>query len=194
MDYWWDILNLILIFSIFSISLNLLIGYTGQVSVAHAAFGAIGGYTAAYLSVNYGVSFWPSLLIGTFAAGAIGVVISFPALRLSGEHLVLLTIATSSIVLAIVGAVGALGGAYGIIATMPANLWPIPGGDLLYPGQWVLPLLGFTALTYAICHRFASTAWGRVLRGIREDEIATRALGRNVLAYKVVVFGVTSAL
>jgi branched-chain amino acid transport system ATP-binding protein/branched-chain amino acid transport system permease protein len=47
MDYWWDILNLVLIFSIFAISLNLLVGYSGQVSIAHAAFGAIGGYTAA---------------------------------------------------------------------------------------------------------------------------------------------------
>ena len=56
MDYWWDILNLVLIFSVFSISLNLLVGYTGQVSIAHAAFGAIGGYTAAYLSAKTGLA------------------------------------------------------------------------------------------------------------------------------------------
>ena len=54
MDYWWDILNLVLIFSIFAISLNLLVGYAGQVSVAHAAFGAIGGYIAAFLSTKAG--------------------------------------------------------------------------------------------------------------------------------------------
>ena len=73
MDYWWDILNLVLIFSIFAISLNLLVGYTGQVSVAHAAFGAIGGYIAAYLSTKTGLDFWPALAAGAFGAGLAGV-------------------------------------------------------------------------------------------------------------------------
>jgi branched-chain amino acid transport system permease protein len=193
MDYWWDILNLVLIFSIFAVSLNLLVGYTGQVSVAHAAFGAIGGYTAAYLSANFGLAFWPALAAGTFGAGAAGVLISFPALRLSPEYLVLLTIAFSSIVLAIVGAVPELGGAYGMIATKAANLAPVPGGELVFPHQWVLPLIGFTAFTSLVCYRMGESAWGRILRAIRDDETAARALGCNVVAFKVVVFGVTSA-
>jgi branched-chain amino acid transport system permease protein len=193
MDYWWDILNLVLIFSIFAISLNLLVGYTGQVSVAHAAFGAIGGYIAAYLSTKTGLDFWPALVAGAFGAGLAGLLVSLPALRLSPEYLVLLTIAVSSIVLAIVSAVGELGGAYGMIATKAADLKPLPGGELLFPHQWVLPLLVFTALTYLICRRMGESAWGRVLRAIRDDEIAARALGCNVVAFKVVVFGVTSA-
>jgi branched-chain amino acid transport system permease protein len=192
MDYWWDILNLVLIFSIFAISLNLLVGYTGQVSVAHAAFGAIGGYTAAYLSVNEGLAFWPALAAGTFGAGAAGVLMSFPALRLSPEYLVLLTIAFSSIVLAVVGAVPELGGAYGMIASKAANLAPL-GGELVFPHQWVLPLIGFTVFSFLICYRMGESAWGRILRAIRDDEIAARALGCNVVAFKVVVFGVTSA-
>jgi branched-chain amino acid transport system permease protein len=194
MDYWLDILNLVLIFSIFTISLNLLLGYAGQVSVAHAAFGAIGGYTAAYLQMNYGLGFWPGLAIGTFGAGIVGLIMSLPALRLRPEYLVLLTIAVSAIVLAIVGAVSELGGAYGIIATMPADLWPLSGGALLFPNQWVLPLLGFAAFTYLVCHRMGESAWGRVLRGIRDDEVATRALGHDVYTIEVIVFGVTSAL
>jgi branched-chain amino acid transport system permease protein len=193
MDYWWDILNLVLIFSIFSISLNLLVGYTGQVSVAHAAFGAIGGYVAAYLSAKYGIGFWPGLALGSLGAGLIGVLMGLPALRLNPEYLVLLTIAVSSIVLSIVGAVTELGGAYGMIATQPANLWPFPGGDIVFPRQWVLPLTGFTAFTYTVCYRLGESAWGRVLRAIRDDEIAARALGSNVFAYKVTVFAITSA-
>ena len=193
MDYWWDILNLVLIFSIFAISLNLLVGYTGQVSIAHAAFGAIGGYTAAYLSAKIGLAFWPALAAGTFGAGVAGVLMSLPALRLSPEYLVLLTIAVSSIVLAIVGAVPELGGAYGMIATKAANLAPLPGGDVVFPHQWVLPLLAFTGFTYLVCHRMGESAWGRVLRAIRDDETAARALGCNVFAFKVVVFGITSA-
>jgi branched-chain amino acid transport system permease protein len=194
MDYWWDILNLVLIFSIFAISLNLLVGYTGQVSIAHAAFGAIGGYTAAYLSAKTGLAFWPALAAGVFSAGLAGVLMSLPALRLSPEYLVLLTIAVSSIVLAIVGAVPELGGAYGMIASKPANLSPLPGGDLVFPRQWVVPLLVFAGFTYLLCHRMGESGWGRVLRAIRDDETAARALGCNVFAFKVVVFGITSAL
>jgi branched-chain amino acid transport system ATP-binding protein/branched-chain amino acid transport system permease protein len=193
MDYWWDILNLVLIFSIFTISLNLLVGYTGQVSVAHAAFGAVGGYLAAFLSAKANWGFWAVLLTGAAGAGVVGVIMSLPALRLAPEYLVLLTIAVSSIVLTIVGAVPQLGGAYGMVADKAADLWPLPGGELLFPRQWVLPLIGFTAFTYLVCHRMGESAWGRVLRGIRDDETATRALGCNVFASKVVVFGLTSA-
>jgi branched-chain amino acid transport system permease protein len=193
MDYWWDILNLVLIFSIFTISLNLLVGYAGQVSVAHAAFGAVGGYLAAFLSAKANWGFWAVMITGAAGAGAVGVIMSLPALRLAPEYLVLLTIAVSSIVLTIVGAVPQLGGAYGMVADKPADLWPLPGGELLFPHQWVLPLIGFTAFTYLVCHRMGESAWGRVLRGIRDDEIATRALGCNVFASKVVVFGLTSA-
>ena len=192
MDYWWDILNLVLIFSIFTISLNLLVGYTGQVSVAHAAFGSIGGYIAAYLSSHFDFGFWTVLTAGAFGAGAVGAAISIPALRLAPEYLVLLTIAVSSIVLTIVGAVPALGGAYGMIADKQANLWPFPGGELLFPHQWVLPLVGFTTFTYLICQRMGNSALGRILRGIRDDESAVRGLGCNVIAYKVIVFGLTS--
>ena len=68
MDYWYDLINSILIFAIFAISLNLLIGYTGQVSVAHAAFGAVGGYTAAYISLHHGYPFFLTLVIGVAVA------------------------------------------------------------------------------------------------------------------------------
>src|SRR5690348_1261037 len=193
MDYWWDILNLIAIFSVFAISLNLLLGYTGQVSVAHAAFGAIGGYLAAYLSIHAGVGFLPALLIGAAGAGLVGVVVSLPALRLSSEYLILLTIAVSSIVLSIVGAVTALGGNLGLVSSSSADLAPLSSTSLLYPHNWVIPLVVITALTYLICRRFGESAWGRILRGIRDDDVATRALGHNVAAYKTAVFGITAA-
>jgi branched-chain amino acid transport system permease protein len=193
MQYWLDILNLILIYSVFSISLNLLLGYAGQVSVAHAAFGAIGGYLAAYLALHAGFGFLPGVLIGALGAGFVGLVVSLPAMRLSAEYLILFTIAISSIVLSIVGAVAALGGAEGIVAPSAADLEPISGKLLLRPGDWVLPLLVCVALTYLVCRRLGESAWGRLLRGIRDDEVALRALGRNVFTYKVLVFTVTAA-
>jgi branched-chain amino acid transport system permease protein len=194
MDYWLDILNMTLIFSVFAMSLNLLMGYTGQVSVAHAAFGAIGGYTAAYVSAHTGLGFWEGLALGAAAACLVGLVVSLPALRLSPEYLILLTIAVSSIVLAIVGAVSALGGAYGMVADKPADLGPWLGGQLLFPHQWTPFLLVSTALAFLVCRRFGESPWGRILRGIRDDEIAVRALGRDVFAFKVTVFAFTAAM
>jgi branched-chain amino acid transport system permease protein len=193
MDFWLDILNMTLIFSVFAMSLNLLVGYTGQVSVAHAAFGAIGGYTAAYLSANFGSGFAEGLLVGFLAAGVVGFAVSLPALRLSPEYLILLTIAVSSIVLAVVGAVTELGGAYGMVADKPADLGPF-GGPLLFPHQWVPLLLVITALIYLLCWRMGESPWGRILRSIRDDETAVRALGRDVFAFKVTVFTLTAAI
>jgi branched-chain amino acid transport system permease protein len=193
MQYWLDILNTVLIYSVFAISLNLLLGYAGQVSVAHAAFGAIGGYLAAYLAVHAGVGFLPGCVIGGVGAGIVGLVVSLPAMRLSTEYLILFTIAISSIVLTIVGAVPALGGAEGIVAPQPADLEPISSTVLLRPSNWVAPLLVAAVITYAVCRRMGESAWGRILRGIRDDETAVRALGRSPYVYKVAVFTITAA-
>ena len=67
---------------IFALSLNLLLGYAGQVSVAHAAFGAIGGYTVGYLTLNEGWNFLPAVLVGVGFAGIVGLLVSLPAMKL----------------------------------------------------------------------------------------------------------------
>jgi branched-chain amino acid transport system permease protein len=193
-EYWINVLDTVLIFSIFALSLNLLLGYAGQVSVAHAAFGAIGGYTAAYISLHYGVHFLPALAIGTVVAAACGTGVSLPALRLSTEYLILLTIAVSSIVIAIATSVPALGGSYGLLGRHPADLWPLPSGELLNPSQWLGVLIVAAALTYLLCWRLGESPFGRVLRGIREDEVATRSLGKDIFRYKTAVFGITAGM
>ena len=81
--------NAILIFAIFALSLNLLLGYAGQVSVAHAAFGAVGGYALAYLFLNQGISLLLGMAVAIVASGLIGLVVGIPALRLSTEFLIL---------------------------------------------------------------------------------------------------------
>ena len=194
MDYWYDIFDTILIFAIFGISLNLLIGYAGQVSVAHAAFGAVGGYTAAYLSINHGYPFLLTLVLGVAMAFAVGVLVSLPALRLGTEYLILLTVAVSSIVLATAQAVPQLGGTYGLLGTDTPTSRPFGSHEFLTPGDWIILFLILTVLVYLTCRRMGESAYGRVLRGIREDEVATRSLGKNVFAYKIAVFGITAAM
>jgi branched-chain amino acid transport system permease protein len=191
MQYSIDVINHILVFSIFALSLNLLLGYTGQISVAHAAFGGVGGYTAIYLATNFGLPFWPSLLAGVVLAGVCGVVVSFPALRMSAGFLILLTIAVTEIVVSIATSVNAFGGTHGLINPHGIAMFGI---NLRTPAA-VLPfLVVVTLIIYLMCRRLGESPYGRILRAIREDEVATRALGKPVVRYKVVVFGITSAM
>jgi branched-chain amino acid transport system permease protein len=187
----YDHANVIAIFAIYAVSLNVLLGYAGQLSVAHAAFGAVGGYMAAYLGVNHGWSFLPGLLVGGAAAGVVGVLASLPAMYLDVRFVILLTLALSTAIIAVVGAIPALGGATGLTSL------PFPtafGHTLATPSQFFTFALILGLIVLAVCWRMVSSPFGRVLRGVREDELATRGVGKNVVYYKVTVFGATAAM
>lgn len=184
-------LDQILIFAIFALSLNLLMGYTGQVSVAHAAFGAVGGYVLASLIVYAHAPILAALLASGLVAAAAGVFVGVPALRLTTEWLILLTLATQTIIIALVTTAAFLGGTHGMQGITGMQIF---GHDLLRPSD-LLPLFGVCAiLAYVICWRLGESPFGRVLRGIREDERACRSLGKNVFAYKLTVFGVACGM
>ena len=179
-----------LIFVILAISLNLLLGYAGQVSVASAAFAAIGGFLTGYLMVQH----WniiPALLVGVAASFVVGTLVALPALRLSVEFLILLTLAISSVILGFFTTFSQLGGTYGLTGLPRSDLF---GYALNNPIDWVLPTLLLAALTYFICFRIGESPYGRVLKGIREDDRVVASLGKRVLRFKVVTFGISSAL
>jgi branched-chain amino acid transport system permease protein len=191
MTYWIDILDQILIFSIFATSLNLLMGHGGQVSAAHAGFGAVGGYGAAYLAQKHGVSFVPSVLIGVGLAFVAGLLLSLPAMKLSGEYLILLTLTAQTVALVVISSVEGLGSEFGLTEVPAASLF---GHDFLRPKEF-LPLLAVVAVgVWLICGALATSGFGRALRGIRDDEVATQALGKNTFLIKVTAFSVASAL
>jgi branched-chain amino acid transport system permease protein len=190
-DFYINWADVILIYAIYAISLNLLMGYAGQVSVAHAAFGAVGGYGAGYMSVHYATPFPAAVAIGVGAALVIGVLVSLPALQLSSEYLILLTLAVATIIIIVLTSSQTFGGLYGLLDIKQASLF---GFAIVTPQDFLWLLLSLTALVFALCWWLGESPFGRVLRGIRDDEIATRALGKNVVAYKVIVFGTTSAM
>jgi branched-chain amino acid transport system permease protein len=184
-------LDQVLIFIVFAISLNLLQGYAGQVSVAHAAFGAVGGYTLAYLVLNAHMGAMEAMLIGMVGAALVGMLVALPALRLTTEWLILLTLAVQTIVISLVSTVSALGGTYGLQNISGLTIF---GHELDQPSDMFPFFLVVTIIVYAICWRMGESPYGRVLKGIREDETATRSLGKNVFLYKTVVFGVTAGM
>ena len=184
-------LNTILIFSIFALSLNLLLGYTGQVSVAHAAFGAVGGYTLAYSFLNHGISLALGSLLAIVLSAAVGLVVGIPALRLSTEFLILLTLAVQTIIITLVTTSSSFGGTYGLQNVQGFTLF---GTTLILPSDYLPLFIGLTVVVYLIVRRLGESPYGRVLRGIREDETACRSLGKNVFAYKLTVFAVTAGM
>ena len=184
-------LNEILIFVGFALSLNILLGYAGQVSVASAAFGAVGGYSVAYLSLSHGWSFLPAFVIGIVFAGAVGLLVGIPALRLTTEWLILLTLAVQTIIVEVVTTSSSLGGTYGLQNVVNLKFLGMslnsPSGDL--------PLFAIVAVViFALCYRMGESPYGRVLKSIREDDRASRSLGKNVFRYKLTVFAISSAM
>src|SRR4051794_20634288 len=123
MSLWVNYLDQILLYASLALSLNLLLGYAGQVSVAHAAFGAIGGYSMAYLTLTYHWNFLLGTLVGMALAFVIGTLVALPALKLSVEYLILLTLAVSSVIIGLLVAIPDLGGTYGLIGLPAANIF-----------------------------------------------------------------------
>jgi branched-chain amino acid transport system permease protein len=191
MEIWYNHANLILIFVVFALSLNLLLGYAGQVSVAHAAFGAVGGYAYGYMAVTYHWNLLGGIVFGMLVAFGLGMLLALPSLKLSVEYLILLTLAVSSVIIGVFTTFKQLGGTYGLIGIPQGNVF---GQDLAHPSDWIPVMLVVAAIVYLVCWRIGESPYGRVLKGIREDGLATQALGKNVFRFKVVIFGVASML
>ena len=191
MQIWFNYFNLMLVFVVFALSLNLLLGYAGQVSVAHASFGAVGGYSMGYLAMVRHWNFVPGIAVGMVVALLFGIAVALCALKLSVEYIILLTLAVSSVILGVFSTFAQLGGTYGLIGIPVANLF---GWKMQNPSDWVIPLMVIAAIVYGFCWRLGESPFGRVLKGVREDDRATEALGKNVFRYKVMVFAIASML
>ncbi len=124
-------------------------------------------------------------------ATAFGVVIGLIALGLAEEFLILMTLAFSLGIIGVFATFDSLGGVMGITGVDGLRLF---GAELKTPSDWLIPSAVVLALVFAICRRLGGSPYGRVLKGIREDAVATRALGKNTFGYKIGIFAITSGL
>ncbi len=182
-------------YGIFACGLQLNVGFTGVINFGQAGFMAIGAYTMGISVVQLGLSFWVSLPIAVLVAMAAGVLIGLPSLRLRADYFAIVTLAFSEIIrYTAMNARQLTGGNEGLIGF--DSEWQRLSGDIqdaLAPvgldGEFLLPLLLVTWATLAVLtlglRWTQASPWGRVLRAIREDEDAARALGKNVFAYKL---------
>jgi branched-chain amino acid transport system permease protein len=182
------------------IGLNVLTGYTGQISLGHGAFMAIGGYTTAILMADHGVKdIWTIPLAG-LVAGAAGFLFGIPALRLSGLYLALATFAIAVSTPAVIKRFeGFTGGGTGInlfgIPELTASLTPVEVlgqelsfNDWLYYLSWTIALVGYV-LAWLLLRGRA----GLALRAVRDSETAAQSSGVSLARYKTLAFGVSAA-
>jgi branched-chain amino acid transport system permease protein len=186
MEYLLHILVIAGIYIILTLSLNLIVGYTGLPALGHAAFSCIGAFTSSLLALNMGLSPWIGLLIGACVAAFSGIVIGYPAVRLKGDYLALATFGLGVIVYSIAkNWVSLTRGPMGLPG-IPG--FSIAGFQLSEIWSYLLLVLVFVVITIFIINRIVNSPFGRILRSIREDEIASQALGKNTIKYKLLVF------
>lgn len=192
MEYLLHILILVAIYSVLAVSLDMLTGRTGLLSVAHAAFYGLGAYTSALLAVHFGLPFVMGTLVGMIVAVLISFGVSLPSLRLYGDYFAIATFGFQMILFSVFnnwmelthGSMGVPG------IPQPA----IFGWKVDTHAEFLALASGVAAFAYLVAWRIAGSPFGRVLHAIREDEMFARAQGKNTLYFKVTAFAVSAAL
>lgn len=180
-------------YTIFALSLNLLVGYTGLVSMGHAAFAAVGAYTAAYLMTQYHMNFFLAALIAIFCAGLGGLLLGLPTLRLSDTYFVIATLGFSQVIKVVtLNWKTITNGALGIKNISNPELF---GCKLSYAngGLFYLMLI-FVTLVFLLCGAIKKSKMGRALFAIKGDELAAAAMGIDVSREKVLIFTISAAI
>ncbi|MDA8136662.1 MAG: branched-chain amino acid ABC transporter permease [Desulfobacteraceae bacterium] len=186
--YYLGIINYMILYVILCMGLNLILGYAGLLSLGHAAFYGLGGYTTAILITRYGFGFLSCLILSGAIALLFGILLGLPTRKVRGDYFCLLTIAFGEIFRLVAQAwIGFTNGAMGIVGIpIPSILgWSIRTEvDFYYLG---LILLGFTWITLSL---LVHSKFGRAFIAIREDELAASVMGINTAVYKIIVFGI----
>jgi branched-chain amino acid transport system permease protein len=174
-------------------SWNIVGGYAGQLSAGHAAFVGVGGYTAAMLSIELGLTPWLGMLVGGVLAALLGALVGYLGFRfgLRGFYFVLLTVAFAEICRIAVTNIDALGGPLGLYITFTGNPRQFQFQDARAYYYIALALLLVATLTAWMIER---RRFGIYLAAIREDETAAEALGVNAFKYKMLAMIVSSFL
>ena len=185
------IISLVGLTAMVGIGINILLGLTGQISLGHAGFYAIGAYVGAILTTTYEWSFWVALPLAGLVAGLAGMLLAIPALRVRGPYLAMVTIA------------------FGFVVEQGAAEWKeVTGG---WNGIMFIPLpeaFGYTFIerdvallvailtvgTVALFARLNASAWGKAMRAVRDSELASRSLGLDPVMIRTAAFTLSAAI
>lgn len=173
-QYYQIILTSLCINIILAVSLNLINGFTGQLSLGHAGFMAVGAYVSVVMTNRLELPFIAGLLAACGAAALAGLIIGVPTLRLKGDYLAIATLGFGEIIRVVLQNIDYVGGPSGIMGIDKFTTWP-----------W---LFGSTLLTLIVVVNLVNSSYGRAIISVREDEVAAELMGINTTRYKVLAF------
>lgn len=202
MNYALHLLVYLDIYVLVALSLNLVVGYCGLLTLAHAGYYALGGYAYALLSLKLGWGFVPAALTAAALAALLSLAVSLPSWRLRGDFFVLASLAVQALIFSALynwSSVEQPLGSWRNLTNGPFGITSIPRPQL---GSWQasspLEMAVFATVVCLLCTailwRLTNSPWARLLLATREDELAARGLGKNTRLAKVQAFAISSAL
>ena len=190
-NYWLNLFNLAISFSVACLGLNIVLGYTGQLSLAQAAFWGVGAYTSALLTVRLGWPVWFGMLAAFVVAGLFGILLGIPTLKLSGHYLAMATIGFGIILqLILINSIPITNGSDGITGIPSPRIGPLElnsANTFFYLAAFCLILLVWALM------RLKKSRVGRALMAIRENEMAAETMGIDTTYFKIMAFALSAA-
>jgi branched-chain amino acid transport system permease protein len=190
--YWLNLANTIGIAAIGAIGLNILVGYTGQISIGHGGFLAVGAYTAGLLAARAGLPIWATVPIACVVTAAVGALFGLPSLRLKGLYLAIATLAAQEIIIWFLTRGKLLG--IGESLSLPPEANNLFGLSLAenadFRFYWVI--MGCAVLTALFTSNLFRSRAGRAFVAIRDQDIAAQVIGVDLFRYKLLAFATSS--
>ena len=184
------LINLMVLASIGAIGLNILVGYTGQVSLGHGAFMMVGSYTAAVLTVRYDVPFWLGLPAGGAVAALVGTFFGIPSLRIKGLYLAIATLAAQFIIEWGINHSTWISG--GVQSTVYVPTPTFFGAKINTEYRRYFMLLPVAIIAYVAALNLVRSRVGRAFVAIRDRDVAAEIIGVDIFRYKLLAFAVSS--
>jgi branched-chain amino acid transport system permease protein len=189
-DYYLSIVNLVSIAVVGALGLNILVGYTGLISIGHGAFMSVGAYTAANLVTRLDLPFWLALPAGGLMAAAIGAVVGIPSLRIKGLYLAIATLAAQLIIEWTINRVTWISGGFQASIQVPRPV--VFGYVIATQREMYFFLLAFVVLAIVATMNLVRSRVGRAFVAIRDHDIAAQIIGVNIFRYKLLAFAISS--
>lgn len=187
--YYVSLATLAGIAAIGAIGLNILTGFTGQISIGVGAFLGVGAYTSAYLTTSLGVPFWIALPVSGLVTAGIGALFGIPSLRLKGLYLAMATLAAQVIILFVINRWDSVtGGTSGLVVDRPSI------GSFFFDSEisYFYLMFVFLFITTLFTMNLFRTRVGRALVAVRDRDLAAEVMGINLFKYKIMAFAVSS--
>lgn len=188
-----DVLVTAGIFIILALGLNVIVGFAGILHLGYAAPYAIGAYAYALLNIHWHVPFWPGLLLSSSIAALFGMLFAFPALRLGGDYLAIVTLGAGEIVrIALNNLDEITGGPNGLLGIEHPDLFVQGSNFGVRSSPYYFLILAFILILIFLLKRVESSPLGRAWVAMREDELAASCMGINLMRAKLYAFGLGS--